>query len=54
MKKIQTAIAGMAWITGLVLAGSEVQSFETQLIVSTAGTMLFAVSSMALIRILRG
>ena len=48
MKNFILAVAGVLWVVGLIMAGSETQGFGNQVILSTAGTMLFVVSTIFL------
>ena len=54
MKTFYAGLAAIGWISGLILAGSETQGFGNQVILSTAGTLIFVISSLILINILRG
>jgi len=53
MKQSLIAILALLWVSGLQITGSEVNGFGNQVIVSTAGVCLFAVSSLGLTCILR-
>ena len=53
MKHLTILITVLVWISGLVLAGADISgSFTFQIIVSTLGCVLFAASSLFLIKIL--
>jgi len=55
MKNIRILTSGVIWIFGLVLAGADISGpFTFQIIISTLGCVLFAVSSLVLIKILEG
>jgi len=51
MKQI---LLGMFAMTGLILAGSETEFFINQVILSTAGVCIFAVSMFGIIETFRG
>jgi len=52
MKFTLTTIFALGWIAGILIAGAEVQGYSMQLVSSTAGVCLFALSSLAIIKIL--
>ena len=55
MKHFKLLISVLVWISGLVLAGADISgSFAFQIIVSTLGCVLFALSSLVLINLLEG